>query len=181
MTTIVVIILITWLILTVFNQINPLRKSLSFIFGYDVLGMIPLWTFFAPNPGDTDTHVLYRDRNVAGNVGAWKEIDPIIRENIFDCWNPKRRLSKAVVDIIPDLLQSHYSNTNNEEVIKKTVNKRIALSFPYLLILNYVCMQPRDPFAETRQFAIARTEGFQGRKEPFVLLLSSFHKFDESE
>ena len=39
------------------------------------------------------------------------------------------------------------------------VNKQRVLSFPYLLILNYVCNLPGDFGAAERQFAIARTYG----------------------
>lgn len=41
----------------------------------DVFGLIPVWTFFAPNPGMTDYYLLYQDRLPAGSFDNWRRVE----------------------------------------------------------------------------------------------------------
>ncbi|MEO0645067.1 MAG: hypothetical protein AAFZ17_02740 [Cyanobacteria bacterium J06650_10] len=131
---------------------------------------MPIWTFFAPNPGDTDVHLLYRDRDSEGNTTMWIEIMLERRKSNLTFWNPTRRISKGVVDVVPSL------TANINYLPKASVNRKKVLQFPYLLLLNYVCHQPFDFRAKMRQFAIARTCGHGTEGEPEVVFLSAFHQ-----
>ena len=165
----VVALVTLWLVVTVFSHVAPLRKWIRPITNYDICAAVPIWTFFAPNPGRTDVHLLYRDRDEFGKTTAWRNIVVERRSVWWSLWNPKRRIGKGMVDVTPDLV----SNTQYEE--RAPVSKKKVLEFGYLLLLNYVCRQPADFRAQTRQFAVARTQGHRTEHKPEVIFLSAFH------
>ena len=166
----VITFLVAWSIVTVLNQMAHTRRWISMLTNYDICGVIPIWTFFAPNPGNTDVHLLYRDRSPDGDVTPWRDIALERRQSAWEFWNPRRRIGKAVVDVVPDLM----THTTYEP--REPVGKRKVLEFPYLLVLNYVCHQPPDFRADMRQFAVARTRGFSTTHDPDIVFLSAFHK-----
>jgi hypothetical protein len=170
LSTAVLIFLAAWLMVTILNQANRTRRWISKLSNYDVCGVIPIWTFFAPNPGNTDVHLLYRDRGRDGETTHWRDIQLERRNSALEFWNPRRRIGKGVVDVVPDLT----ANLSDEP--RQSIDKRKVLEFPYLLVLNYVCHQSRDFRAETRQFAVARTRGFSTESDPDILFLSAFHR-----
>ncbi len=174
--TLVAIVVGIWIGLTILNQMKRTRRWVTFIVAYDVLGLIPIWTFFAPNPGNTDTHLLYRDLYGDGTITQWKELNLVKRRNVLHIWQPKRRISKAVVDVFPDLLNNFDDNETVTESEFKPLPKTKMLSFPYILLLNLTCMEQTDIFSERRQFAIAKTNGHNWRSEPTVFFVSAFHE-----
>lgn len=178
----VVIVLGGWLVVTAANQRKDTRRWVRRITNVDICGLVPIWTFFAPNPGDSDTHLLFRDRDQAGRTTCWREVPLAGRRNMVDLWNPTRRMHKAIVDVAFDLSRPddiQPDDAPNDAGATRVVNKRRVISFPYLLILNYVSGLPGDFGAEERQFAIARTPGLQGRDQPHVLMVSAFHQLGE--
>ena len=170
LSTMVILLLVGWTAATALNQTPRTRRWISWLTTYDIFGLIPIWTFFAPNPGNTDVHLLYRDRAEDGSTSAWRDVPLEKRQSAFEFWSPRRRIGKGVVDIVPDLT----ANTRREP--RAPVDKKRVLGFPYLLLLNYVCHQPLDFRAEMRQFAIARTHGRETEGEPDVIFLSAFHR-----
>jgi hypothetical protein len=164
-----------WVIVSALAQHGRTRRFVSSIVRRDIYSLVPVWTFFAPNPGRTDLYLLYRDGGVDGDITPWREIALGSRKNCFSLWSPRRRIRKAIIDVTPDLTRD-VSFKPREPVDKKKV-----LGFPYLLVLNYVCLQPGDFRASTRQFAIARTNGFGTEDEPFVLFLSAFHELPHTK
>ena len=170
LSTLVIAFLAFWTLVTILNQSERTRPLISRLIAYDICGLIPIWTFFAPNPGNTDVYLLYRDRDEDGGVSPWRDIQLERRKSCLSFWNPRRRIGKGVVDLAPDLT----SNTNYEP--QAPVSKKKVLEFPYLLLLNYACQQPADFRAEMRQFAVARTRGFGTESEPEVIFLSAFHR-----
>lgn len=73
----------------------------------DVFSIIPSWNFFAPNPGTTDYHLLYRDKLESGELSVWREI-PIDKEPslLRAVWNPRKRKSKVLSDVVSVVNQS---------------------------------------------------------------------------
>jgi hypothetical protein len=170
----VIIIFGSWMLISILNQHKRLRRLVSRIVDRDICSLIPIWTFFAPNPGCTDVHILYRDRDSEGGIGAWREVEFGGRNAWHELWSPKRRISKGIIDIVPDLTR------DTDYTPKAPVSKQKVLGFPYLLLLNYVCAQPVDFQARMRQFAVARTSGFGTESEPEVVFLSAFHHIQHS-
>jgi hypothetical protein len=161
-----------WFIITVLNQHRKSRKWISFIINYDYGSLVPIWTFFAPNPGRTDIYLLYRDRDSEGNISTWHEIKTGNRSSWYDQWSPLRRIQKGLVDLAPG-----FTNHKVEEP-GQIISKRHIFDFPYLLFLNYICTQPADFRAQTRQFALAVTDGHGTENDIRVVFLSSFHKIE---
>jgi hypothetical protein len=161
---------VIWMVLSVLNQHPQTRRLVSRFVYRDVCSLVPIWTFFAPHPGRTDVHLFYRDRDADGQVTEWREITLERRTAALSLWNPRRRISKGVIDVAPDLVKG----TNYKA--KEPVPKQKVLGFPYLILLNYVCCQPIDFRAKMRQFAVARTNGIAAEENPEVVFLSAFHK-----
>lgn len=166
----VIVVFVLWTIASLCNQHPRARRLIQRFGNRDVCSLIPVWTFFAPNPGSTDVHLLYRDCDPEGQVTPWREIVLTGRRSWLTLWSPKRRISKGVVDVAPDLTR----DTNYQP--KAAVSKKKVFSFPYLLLLNYVCCQPVDFRAQMRQFAVVRTNGIGTDNEPEVVFLSAFHQ-----
>ena len=170
LSTVVILFFAVWLIVSALNQHPRTRRLVNAVVDRDIFSLVPIWTFFAPNPGCTDLHLLYRDRDVEGETTDWREVVFSGRRSALDLWNPYRRISKGVIDVAPDLTRG------TPYAARNAVDKKKVLGFPYLLLLNYVCMQPADFRAEMRQFAVARTNGFGTEGEPEVIFLSAFHR-----
>ena len=168
----VIIVFAAWTFLTILNQHRSTRRFILAVVRRDLCCLIPIWTFFAPNPGRTDIHLLYRDRDADGRMTAWREVPLDRRRSWLMLWNPRRRICKGVTDVAPDLTR----DTTYKP--KEVVSKRKVFTFPYLLLLNYVCCQPVDFRARLRQFAVARTNGIGAEGEVDVAFLSAFHRIE---
>ena len=129
---------------------------------------IPSWSFFAPNPYQSDYHILFRTVSVDGEVGEWKQAyqHAALRRFYAFIWNPNKWFLKASVDIAIDLLKVSTAVQDK---------KRICLSLPYLSILNYVQALSRDPAAAKAQFVIM-SQAIDG--EPEVCFLSETHPLE---
>jgi hypothetical protein len=166
----VVSLLAGWLVVSILAQHRRTRPLVSRIVSRDICSLVPVWTFFAPNPGRTDLYLAYRDAGPDGDISPWRSIALGSRRNCVALWNVKRRIRKAIIDVAPDLVRDIPSDP------RAPVTKKKVLGFPYLLLLNYVSAQPGDFRATTRQFAVARTNGFGTEDSPAVIFLSAFHK-----
>ena len=167
---IIILFLGGWFLFSVLNQHKRWKKSIRFFLNYDICSLIPIWTFFAPNPGRTDIYLLYRDRDEEGSISDWREIKTSFRNAWFAQWSPLRRIQKGIVDVAYTLHAEKITES------RQSISKRNVVGFPYLLLLHYVCTKPFDFSARARQFAIARTNGHGTEDETDVIFLSAFHQ-----
>ena len=68
-----------------------------------LLGRLPQWRFFAPNPGVDNTHLMHRI-TTGGAWGDWAEVqfaNPLRWYSIV--WNPGSRAPKALFDTVQQL------------------------------------------------------------------------------
>jgi hypothetical protein len=159
------ILFTTWFILSILKQlhIDALRNH----FGkYDRFSVVPSWTFFAPNPGRTDLHLLYRDGQADGSIGTWNEILHRRRRRFRAIWNPGKREDKVLRDC--------------SQVLRRTATalpdqRLLMLTVPYLIFLNVVCSAPASSKAVVRQFALVE-ETRTGNQAPEPIFVSSFHE-----
>lgn len=156
-----------WYALSVCNQfpfeVNKLIRS------RDVFHLVPRWTFFAPNPGVTDYHLVYRSVSVGTEGACWQEIAWNRQRPWYSfAWNPTKRLRKLQLDITQSILRLY----QDDELLPQAA---IVLTIPYLLLLNVAATQVRDQAADFVQFAIVQTFGFQPRQPPEVLIASALH------
>jgi hypothetical protein len=153
-----------WLLVTVLSQFDR-AKTLKML---DLFGLIPTWTFFAPNPGTTDYHLLYRDIWRDGQVGHWKEVRLHAGRRLASTlWNPQKRRSKAFFDLVMALVQEAQRQPDEPRLL--------AVSAPYIVLVNAVNGLPHSRIAQATQFLILQTHGYHAAREPEVAVVSSVH------
>jgi hypothetical protein len=166
-----------WLALTVLWQFETLRDRSTLLRRVNVLRMLPVWTFFAPRPGMSDTHILHRDRLADGSVTPWAQL-PLIDERRWYhwLWNPRKRLDKLAVDAVSDV-KSFKLAAERSGIDAQLVQQQVKLSKGYLLLLNIAASQARAAADSTaRQFVIAEANHIGGRRAVTPLFVSPFHK-----
>lgn len=140
----------------------------------DVFALIPIWSFFAPNPGRTDYHLLFRDQLVSGEWCPWREISQGPRTALRSVWNPGKRRAKGLTDHISSLMRS-LNGVELEPIV-------MVLHPSYLTLLRWVTMQASDPRSRSRQFLVAQTSGFGVESsDPEILFISLAHPLQEGE
>jgi hypothetical protein len=162
---VVVSCLAVWLLATCLAQFNYswVRRVVS-----DPLHIIPRWTFFAPNPGTSDFHLVFRQVSVTGEMSHFREMSTRRRRRLAVLFNPEKRANKALHDLSV-MLASLIATRNWDETT-------IQYSFPYLGLLNMALTQPRDPTTEKIQFCLLCTSGYRDSGSPVMIITSGFHR-----
>lgn len=160
------VLIAVWLALTVLAQFRLLQRLLS---PFDGFHLIPRWTFFAPNPGVRDYHLVVRERLADGRLTSWQNV-PVYeaRPPLAFLWHPQKRASK----VLSDAIQTLGFLLRREGVSVSG----LPFTLPYLVLLRYAARAvPAQRGATEFQFAIVDSAGhFQRPLEcPF---LSSFHR-----
>ena len=154
-----------WLAITLLAQH---RRFQPLINPFDGFHVIPRWTFFAPNPGTKDYHLVVRDRRGDGSTTGWKSV-PVYspRPGLAWLWHPQKRSSKVMNDAIQSM----------KFLLKQGETGATGLPFtmPYLLLLRYAAHAvPPEPGAAEFQIAIIESTGHDNRKLE-CSFLSGFH------
>ncbi len=136
---------------------------------WDVLDLIPVWTFFAPNPATGDFYVVYRDELRSGTRTIWAgtAVPPARRRLLASIWNPDRRATKALFDIGSALALMARDFADPDAV---------QLTLPYLALLTFVCSQAAHaPEAVATQFMLLTDHGLDKPADPVPVFLSHWH------
>lgn len=173
-------VLIVWFVLSVvwqftFKFLNRYRRK-------DLFRLMPVWTFFAPNPGTSDLHLLFQISGSGNGIQGWQELQHINRGRFRHLiWNPERRKVKALIDCIQIMggtardFAVERRDTRGEDFLTE-LSKRICYSVPYLIILNTVVRNAKYPEGDIKiQFAIAESYGFYAESTPKPILRSLWH------
>lgn len=167
---IIAVILVSLFTISVVSQIRA-GQYVHWLRRHDVFGLIPTWTFFAPTPGRSDYHVLFRDEMESGHLSLWREVPTELGSSVKALWNPGKRLRKGLCDHISCLLRSLPTFHGDP--------RGVVLHPSYLTLLSWVCALPRDPCAIRRQFVVVETTGFDDtRSDPVPLFLSYLHDLE---
>jgi hypothetical protein len=128
----------------------------------DVLGLVPGWSFFAPNPGTVDYHLLARTRRPDGSTGPFTEIAPPVSPLRRSIWNPGKRVRKAIFDC-------------GQELVLLPVEELGAVEYTlsYLALLSLVTSRTDCTGAASIQFLVLQSGPSLG--EPELLIRSRFH------
>ncbi|HSY48346.1 MAG TPA: hypothetical protein VLC46_06015 [Thermoanaerobaculia bacterium] len=163
-TTAVIVVFAVWLLLTCLTQKEgPVNSAVR---RWDPLSLLPRWTFFAPNPGTTDHHLLYRDRIDEHTLTHWREIPLSESRSLLGAfWNPGKRNKKALTDAANTLLL--FTRTISLPGLKTTL--------PYIALMNYVSAIPRSHMSEATQFLVLDSFGYITETEPRLVVRSEFH------
>ena len=142
MSTTLAVVLVAWAIVSLICQ--PRTAISKRIRAWDRLGLIPTWTFFAPNPVRADHYLYYRDHNKDA-VSPWRRAFSADRRRIVDpLWSPLRREEKVITDAMFHLM----------DVATVLPKMRLHFSLPYLALLTYVTGLFHDEAATATQFLI---------------------------
>jgi hypothetical protein len=159
----VVVILASWAAATVALQLPWVRPRLRSS-GFSIL--IPEYRFFAPVPAQGDFHLVFRDTYADGTVGRWTEVCRLQPRHFTDAlFNPYKRERKAFFDCVISL--SDY---------RPTEPKLLAVSTPYLLMLNYVRGLPRTLAVTHIEFGIVHSGGWCSPRSTDVVFVSGRHR-----
>ena len=159
-------------VLTCLYQLDfpRLQHFLSLI---NVFRILPRWTFFAPNPGVSDYHLLFRTKNKSGEVSPFVSIPLRNKKSLLNAfWNPHKRAQKALNDFVQEIRRWIARENFNEET-----QHLIKLSFSYVVTLHY-CTEliRKSGDVESVQFTILETFGYSELAEPRLILNSDFHQ-----
>jgi len=159
-----------WVLLTIAFQLpSKYLKSLKWLPYLDLFSLIPRWTFFAPNPGQSDYNLLYREIWHNECQSNWREVNIGLGHNSHRyLFNPKKRISKAIFDLTSSIVKDSYAYNKKPEFI--------TISLPYIIILNYITYKENSPYANAIQFVIIESFGFHPKHEPKLILTSSTHR-----
>lgn len=134
--------------------------------GHIPLGLIPLWTFFAPNPAHADSRLVWREEH-GSEWGGWRELHfgfaPLGSRWLV---NPELILNKAVADLVGSLLR----------VRPEQDDRSTLLSSAYVTLLSIVLAQRRRAGCSSIQFAVVRTSTGSPARRVDVVFLSEIHK-----
>jgi hypothetical protein len=158
--------LTTWFALSVLNQAG--RSRVSRLHRADPFLLLPLWNFFAPNPGTHDYYLLYRDRNETGDLGGWQLVWPTHYRGWISCfWNPDKLEGKVLADVVGMFAGS--------DELRAINGPALMLTLPYLVCLK-MAIEARPPREGTvRQFVVARKKGLMTDDDLLPILVSGFH------
>lgn len=164
MTTVSIALLTVWLLASAYSQTKG--RGVGRLRSHDIFSLIPNWSFFAPRPGTSDYHLLFRDIAADGAPLSWEEIPLADKRSLRGAlWNPQKRKTKTLSDVVRGLLV----------LAQDTTLKDYSMTLPYLAILNYVSSLPRPAGRLETQFMILKSEGFFSRDDPKFLFLSNLH------
>jgi hypothetical protein len=164
---VVIALYVFWGAATIANQFHSWCPA--WLRDMDPCGLIPTWTFFAPNPGMTDYHLLYRDRLADGSFDNWRELELKGSENGFRLalWNPAKRKHKALSDIVSSLIG----------LSKDRASDALIVTIPYVLVLNFITSRPHSLGTTGTQFMVLEHSGFSHEPERSrVLVMSGIHR-----
>lgn len=156
----------TWLLLTIliqfdFKWANQIKKQ-------DVFHLLPSWTFFAPNPGTSDYHIVYRTMDENNHVSAFVEF-PLHSDRPLThaFWNSSKRVKKVLTDLVMILKKTIAAEDLNKE--------KLQVSFSYIALLNFLTHLEKPASAKFIQFAILESKGYNDPGPPKLLICSEFH------
>ncbi|MEU9785551.1 hypothetical protein AB0H92_32100 [Streptomyces phaeochromogenes] len=137
---------------------------------YDRLGLVPRWTFFAPDPARDDIHVVYRDRGETAQ-GPWHSLttappNPWVRW----IWNPGRFERKAAIDLVNGLRNTRHQLKEHPQAL--------ILSTSYIGLAGWAVRQAREEAAMYREFAVLTSTGYLPGQNLSVEFTSEVHRFE---
>jgi hypothetical protein len=168
----------SWFVITILWQFDLIREKVKFLYKLNFFNAIPIWTFFAPTPGITDTHIIYRDKFSTGEISDWKEIGLLEERKWYHFfWNPHKRKSKLVVDALSQI--KNLKNKNEQKQFDDSeLQYRIKFSKGYLILLNLVMgFNKISENSISRQFIVVDSYLITGRRQPMPIFSSPFHRF----
>jgi hypothetical protein len=155
-----------------------MRRKSKLLRAFNTFNILPIWTFFAPKPGVTDMHLVFRDKNENGSFSDWTEVQVFERRKPYHfIWNPLKRNNKLVVDALSQLKNLKNIQDSEKKEDEDFFQMKLLLSKGYLIILSIVVNYPHKlPDSQSRQFIVAETSFLNGARHFVPILSSPFHE-----
>jgi len=160
-----IVVFFVWFLLTIAFQKN--NKLSRFTARFDRFTLIPRWSFFAPDPGASNYHFIYRSRDDKTVASPWLELDLSPRAFLFPIWNPRKRYREGMIELFQ--LLALFSLNNSAE--------RLQFTAPYIILLDVARkrLEGSLPPQAFYQFALVETRGPSGASMPRVRFYSLTH------
>ncbi len=170
-TIVAISILFIWFVASIIHQFR--FDWWKFFIRFDIFNFLPNWSFFAPNPGKHDFHLVYRAW-IQDQPSPWQEIVTLSGNWYLRwIWHPSRYPTKALSDLTYGLYRAIY-NSNGDKTM-------VMFSSSYLSLLNLVMSQsPLEGTDHYRQFAIVVTQGFKEGRHIEIKFLSELHRVESN-
>ena len=132
------------------------------------LNTLPIWTFFAPNPGRHDYWVVYRTLDATERTSPWRDIELFAPRRFHQLlWFRDRRIGKAVFDLAQETL-----------LIQRYGQEKLEQSSGFELLDNFVrrhiLAHQEASTLQGYQFAVTRAAGYDESEPPEILYSSSY-------
>ena len=161
-----------WIVLTLIAQIESRWKTN--VVKWNSFGIIPYYSFFAPFPGRFDYHLVVRFLPSEGDVSRWFEVDRFgSRPWHGFLFNPKKRLRKAMFDMVAELLSAARTHPTGDCLMY--------VSYPYLafLLISENFLERESDYFWPRAYQYAIVAGCNDKTVEFELLFcSAMHPYE---
>lgn len=154
-----------WFLVTaVAQKKNGLSRSIA---EFDRLTLIPRWSFFAPDPGASNYHFIYRSRDNETGVSPWAELNLSPRRILSTVWNPRKHYRESMIELFQLLALSTLDHPA----------ERLQFTAPYVVLLTLARKRLGTSLSpnESYQFALVESRGPSGAAEPRVRFYSLTH------
>ena len=138
----------------------------------DFLGLLPMWSFFAPNPARHDMYILWRLIDAGGLPAEWRELTNGSSGKWYQMlFYPGRRHSKIIFDLVQDLQRS--LATGHEGTVTS--------DRAYIAIKNFARRQAQRSRQDHVGFQLCaiKDAGFDQAEQPEVMFLSKHYLIDQ--
>jgi hypothetical protein len=160
--------LAAWLVSTAAGQLPDHRFDHLLVQGPLRLLMTPNWRFFGPNPGMSNSHLLYRDIT-DGKAAPWREIELTPDRPWYAlAWNAGNRAPKVLFDALQVIIR--VANESSADL------DRIARSPGYRILQRYLTTRvPHEPGTDHTQFMLLRAHPERGERQEVEPMFASEH------
>jgi hypothetical protein len=163
---IVAIALAGWVVATLIVQLNV--RFARKISKRDMFHLLPRWTFFAPNPGVTDYHLVFRRQDADGELSSFLELPLHRRSRYAWLFNPDKRTKKALLDLA--IMMEQVCNATTDS------GGNIRLTFPYVALLNYFSHTTLPPTTRAIQYCLLASQSATEHQPTRLIVCSDFHR-----
>jgi hypothetical protein len=136
-----------WFSLSVLHQVRLFSSKMG---RFDPLGLLPRWTFFAPNPGIYDYHIVYREVN----DGDGSDLNP----DTSNSWRHIQIISETAA-----------------RMLRKKIAPDVVPYTPSYFLMTHLAQRGVTRGSKI-EWAIVKSHGFHGNRTFSPVFVSNVHE-----